>query len=195
MLPGPPQPPQVADVASDSLTLHWSPPAMAQALGVCGYRVFAQTGGTSGFVTHVRDTGRADCASGCRVNALQPGIWYEFRVAALTAKGVGAQSGSSRPVQTAARGSGERHGHQSSGSFGHAGRESRRHMAREYKKLKHRLKEWELEFESVHGRPPTAEDRSLVRPMAEMHRRAQAGHLADIFGRLAMRPAKGRLAT
>ena len=141
---------------------------MAQALGVSGYRVFAQTGGTSGFVTHVRDTGLVDCAAGCRVSALQPGIWYEFRVAAITSKGIGAQSGSSRPVQMAARGGGERHG-------GSAGRESRRHMAREYKKLKHRLKEWELEFESVHGRPPTAEDRSLVRPMAEMHRRGSQG--------------------
>ena len=46
-------------------------------------------------------------------------------------------------------------------------------MAREYKKLKRRLLEWETEFEHVHGRAPTADDRALNRSVQELYRRAQ----------------------
>ena len=165
MLPGPPPTPKASDVGADSLTLSWGPPAMADALGVTGYRIFSQVGGMHGFAEHAV-TVDARCA--CRVQGLTPSAWHEFKVAAVTALGVGAQSGSSLPVQTQPGAAG------AAGSSSTDGREGRRHMAREYKRLKRRLKDWEVEFEQAHGRPPTADDRALDRPILELHRRAQA---------------------
>ena len=51
--------------------------------------------------------------------------------------------------------------------------EARRDMAREYKKLKRRLKDWEAEFEAVHGRLPTEADRSATPAIDDLHKRCQ----------------------
>jgi hypothetical protein len=187
MLPGPPQAPSASEVGSDELLLSWQPPASAVTLGVQAYRVFVQAGGTSGFAEHTHSTGSAECA--CRVRGLQPNTWYEFRVAALTAHGVGSSSSSSLPVQTTAP------------LLGAADREGRRHMAREYKRLKRRLKDWEVDFEQAHGRAPTADDRALVPPIAELYRRVSAvkaklvvtikDHMEGVGGSTGPRPGGG----
>ena len=99
-LPGPPTAPITTDLAHDSLTLSWGPPASTGGQAVAGYRIFAQEGGAQGFHQIIASTGTPDTAA-YRVRGLKPQVWYEFRVAALHAGGaMGAQSGSSLPVQT-----------------------------------------------------------------------------------------------
>ena len=55
-----------------------------------------------------------------------------------------------------------------------ASNEVRRDMAREYKRLKRRLKDWENEFEVQWRRAPTAEDREMAKPIADLYKRAQS---------------------
>ena len=97
-LPGPPGAPVARDVTSSELTLAWEPPASTGGRPVQGYVVLVQAGGTAGYVEVVSSTGSAEPA--VYVRGLAPSTWYEFRVAARTDAGAGAQSGSSVPVRT-----------------------------------------------------------------------------------------------
>ena len=97
-LPGPPGPPFASDVSSDGLVLSWSPPASSGAAGpLQGYRILAQAGGTSGFTEVVSSTGQGG-ETAHRLRGLLPETWYEFRVAAVSANGVGAPSRSYQPA-------------------------------------------------------------------------------------------------
>ena len=168
MLPGPPLVPIANGVGTDGITLCWGAPAMAETIGVIGYVIFVQVGGMHGFVELISTTGPT-CT--CQIDGLVPAVWHEFKVAAVTLLGTGAQSGSSLPIQTQ---SPTTRGETSIISTGISSREGRRYMAREYKRLKRRLKDWEVEFEQTYSRTPTADDRGLNRPIQELHRRAQA---------------------
>ena len=46
--------------------------------------------------------------------------------------------------------------------------EERRILVREYRKIKKRLAAWDMDFERLHGRPPTASDRTESKPLQEL---------------------------
>ena len=72
-LPGPPTAPITTDIAADSLTLSWGPPASSGGLPIVSYRIFVQAGGTSGFTEFVTSTGTPDTAA-YRVGGLTPQV-------------------------------------------------------------------------------------------------------------------------
>ena len=230
--------------------LAWEPPSSTGGLPIVGYRVLVQAGGTSGFKEFLESTVSSEAVA--HIKGLQPDCWYEFRVQAITAAGVGTQSASSRPVQTRARGGGPatssvgrrlvrtepssstmdyeaagsalaeweqafeahmgrpaeelerlesptyqeilrimkekrrlRHVQQEKNrtAAAKASREGRRELAREYKKLKQRLRGWETQFKAVNSRLPTADDRDANQSIFELYRRTQAVR-AKLVGKL-----------
>ena len=72
-LPGPPTAPITTDIAFDSLTLSWGPPASNGGQAIASYRIFVQAGGTSGFSEFVASTGTPDTAA-YRVRGLTPQV-------------------------------------------------------------------------------------------------------------------------
>lgn len=97
---GPPARPEVSDVDSTTLQLKWLPPTHTGGSGleISGYHVQMQVSGDSGYTTHTPDTGSA--LPELSVARLQANTWHEFRVAAVTAAGLGTPSPPSRPVLT-----------------------------------------------------------------------------------------------
>ena len=97
---GPPSQPQVTNVASTSLLLHWEAPSHLGGSGfeVLGYEVRVQYAGEGGFAVHVEHTNNE--LPQCAIEELSPDMWHEFCIAAITSAGVGARSASSRPVLT-----------------------------------------------------------------------------------------------
>ena len=145
-LPGPPSAPNAFEVGAESLTLAWESPASTGGAPITAYKVLVQAGGTAGFVDLVSRTGSSEPVA--HVRKLTPGAWYEFRVAALTSHGVGAQSPSSQPVRMALK-----------ASPPIASRSAARKAAApasEYEAAKSALLQWEAVFETEKVRVPPA---------------------------------------
>jgi hypothetical protein len=99
---GPPERPTAIGVGSTSLLLEWSAPQHLGGAGfeVLGYRIFMRMGGAGDFHVHVADTAVITklAEEHHAVEELAPDTWHEFKVAAITAAGVGALSLASHPV-------------------------------------------------------------------------------------------------
>jgi hypothetical protein len=100
VMAGPPAQPHTSEVGSTSLLLRWQTPEHLGGKGfdAVGYRISVRYAGDGGFSVHTEDT--ASESPHCVIEDLAPDTWHEFRVAAITSAGVGADSVPSRPVLT-----------------------------------------------------------------------------------------------
>ena len=153
--PGPPGKPSCIEVGSHGVHLIWPGPASTGGLPILDYQVLVQNGGTRPFVECVASTG-SDVTE-AYAPGLNPGSWYEFRVVARNAAGIGAVSHSSEPVMTLSAGS---HGGVPRPGGAIAASRGERGLT-EYEASKAALQRWERNFELGNGRMADENDRIL----------------------------------
>ena len=99
-LPGPPRDVQALKVGTRHIELSWEAPGGGL---VVGYRISGRVGGDGDFKTLIKDTGETACRARVPVS---PASWWELRVAAISAGGVGPDSRLTQPMMTKSKGEG-----------------------------------------------------------------------------------------